>query len=221
MPIIVPVMIVVIVGLAVYGFYLSAKRRKELEGWARSRGLRFDPSKDSGMDCRYGSFKCLQQGSERYAYNVMTGKHAGLGVTAFDYHYTTGSGKNRSDHYFSAAIVRSGLPLKLLRIRPEGFLDKVGEFFGLDDIDFESAEFSRTFHVTSPDKRWAYAVIDQRMMEYLIAAPRFSLELAVMDVIAWRERRFRPADFDAAIGVIEGMLRRLPEYLVREIKEGS
>jgi len=213
------IIIVAVLGLAAYSVYASIKRRKELEAWARSRGMRFDPSRDDRIDDHFPEFKCLRRGSSRYGYNVMTGTYSGLPVTAFDYHYTTGSGKDRSEHHFSAAIVRSPLALKPLFIRPEGLFDKVTEFLGFDDIDFESAEFSRTFYVKSPDKRWAYAVIDQRMMEYLLAAPRFSVQLDVVDIIAWRDRTFRPGEFEDAIALVQGMLSRLPEYLVKELKE--
>ncbi|MDY7011318.1 MAG: hypothetical protein SVV80_11300, partial [Planctomycetota bacterium] len=108
--------------------------------------------------------------------------------------------------------------LKPLYIRREHFFDKLTEFFGFDDIDFESAEFSRKFFVKSPNKRWAYDVIHQRMMEYLLAAPDFGIQFDLMHIIAWRGRKFKPADFQAAAEMICGMLERLPEYVVRQQK---
>ncbi len=213
------IFVVVIAGLA-YAFYASAKRRKELHAWAVSRNLQFRPGKDRGLDSRYPEFKCLRQGHSRYAYNIMEGQLAGVEIVAFDYHYTTGSGKNRSDHHFSALIARSPIPLKPLYIRRERIFDKVTEFFGYDDIDFESAEFSRKFYVRSPDKKWAYDVIHQRMMEYLLSAPEFSLQFDTMNVLAWRSRRFDPVDFDAASSLISGLLDRLPEYVVKQQTQG-
>ncbi len=151
----------------------------------------------------------------------MSGRWSDLPITAFDYHYATGSGKNRSDHYFSAVIIAGPVPLKPLYIRREGFFDKLTEFFGFDDIDFESAEFSRKFFVKSPDKRWAYDVIHQRMMEYLLAAPDFGIQFDLMHLIAWRSRKFSLADFQAAAELICGILDRLPEYVVRQQKGES
>ncbi|MCZ6810529.1 MAG: hypothetical protein O7D97_00875, partial [Planctomycetota bacterium] len=55
-----------------------------------------------------------------------------------------------------------------LLIRREGMFDKLAGAFGFDDIDFESAEFSKRFYVKSPDKRFAYDVIHPRMMEFLL-----------------------------------------------------
>ena len=63
----------------------------------------------------------------------------------------------------------------------------MGEFFGFDDIDFESDEFSREFCVKAADRRWAFDVIHQATMEFLLAAPRFTIELAGPRVMAYRD----------------------------------
>ncbi len=211
----------VIVVLAVLGYQQAKKRRMALAAWAASRGLAFDPTHDSRMDDRYPEFKCLRQGDNRYAYNVMAGNAGGRPVCAFDYHYATHSTDSKGhrtthNHHFSAVIAATGLPLKPLMIREEHFFDKVGEFLGFDDIDFESTEFSKAFYVKSPDRRWAFDVIHQETMEFLLASPRFALEFQGSDVIARRERTFKPEDFEAALEVIEGVLQRLPDYLLKE-----
>jgi len=211
------ILIVILIGAVIaYSIYAAAQRRKLLSEWAHSRSLRFNPAKIHDMDSRYGDFKCLHRGRNRHALNIITGQFDGREITAFDYRYTTGSGKNRQTHNFSAMIVAAPIPLKPLFIRREGFFDKVTEFFGADDIDFESAEFSRKFFVKSPDKKWAYDVIHQRMMEYLLGAPKHSIQFAGDSIIAWSALRFTPDDFQAAFDMIEGMLQRLPEYLVKQ-----
>ena len=210
------VFVLVIAAVVGYRFYAAAQRRKELSAWAEAHALRFDRAKNHSMDSRLSEFRCLRQGRSRYAYNIMKGQWGDRPVLAFDYHYTTGSGKNRQNHYFSAVVLASPVPLKPLFIRREGFFDKVTEFFGFDDIDFESAEFSRKFFVKSPDKRWAYAVIHQRMMEFLLREPGFSIEFGPTRIMAWRSSKLSSADFERAIGLVDGMIDRLPEYLVRE-----
>ena len=219
MPPVFLIFVAIVIALVVYGFYTVARRRKILSAWARSRGFSFNLSKDRAMDDRFGAFDCLRRGHSRYAYNVMRGNCVQLDVIAFDYHYATGSGKNRSNHHFSAVVIASPFPLKGLYIRREGVFDKVTEFFGLDDIDFESAEFSRRFYVKAADKRWAYDVIHQRMMEYLLTAPTFTLQFDPHHIIAWRSGRFDTEDFDDAIGLIRGIIDRLPDYLVRQQRE--
>ncbi|MHC4664300.1 MAG: hypothetical protein ACYS8W_21775 [Planctomycetota bacterium] len=214
--------IIVVVGIAILSWYYAEQRRKALAAWARSLGLRFSRRKDWGIDSRY-PFSCLEQGDERYGFNITSGYLDERHICAFDYHYETYSTDSDGNtethhHYFSAFVIDSNLPLKQLAIRPEGLWDKFTEFFGFDDIDFESAEFSRKFHVKSPDRRWAYDVISQETMEFLLHAPRFRIEMAHGYVIVYRSGTFSPREFDAARYVGEGILDRLPRYLLRELK---
>jgi len=62
-------------------------------------------------------------------------------------------------YMLSALVIQSPLPLKLLYLRPENIFDRVTDFFGYDDIDFESVEYSRQFFVKAQDKRWAYDIL--------------------------------------------------------------
>jgi len=206
--------------LLVVGLWLRARRRNELSAWAESHGLSFDAAHDASYDERYAGFGCLRRGHSRHAYNVMSGEWEGHPVEAFDYRYVTGHGKNRSTHHFSAVVVDVGFPVKALRIRPEGLFDRVTELLGADDIDFESAEFSRQFHVKGEDRRWAFDVLHQRTMAFLLSMPRFSLQFADHEVIAWRGRRFAPATFAAALRVAIGIIDRLPPYVQQEQKKG-
>jgi len=222
-PLIVILIVAAIIGLVIFAHLQAENRKKALAAWASSRGLSFQPAHDRGMDDRYPQFKCLKQGDDRYAYNVMEGAVGQRTACAFDYHYethSTDSKGNRTtyDHHFSAVIVETGLALKPLVIRKEGFFDKIGEFLGFEDIDFESIEFSKAFYVKSPDRRWAFDVIQQSTMEFLLESPRFTLEFQESQIIAFRDRNFKPDDFEAALRVIEGVIERLPNYLLREMK---
>jgi len=215
-PVVVVLVIILFAAIFAFALYAAAQRRKALSQWAAQRGLRFNSSSSYDMDSQYPDFKCLHQGRSRHAYNRITGTLGERRITAFDYKYTTGSGKNKRSHTFSAMIVQSPIPLKPLFIRREHFFDKVTEFFGADDIDFESAEFSRKFFVKSPDKKWAYDVIHQRMMEYLMTTPKYSIQMCGDSIIAWSAATFKPEDFQAAFDMIEGVIERFPEYLVKQ-----
>lgn len=214
----------VVIAFIAIGAWQTAKRRKELMAWAQSKGLSFSAGKDHGFDERFAEFQCLKQGEDRYAYNVMDGQWASRPFTAFDFHYETHSRDSKgrrqtSHHHFSAAILGSPLPLKPLLIRPERLFDKITEFFGYDDIDFESAEFSRKFYVKAEDKRWAYDVIHPRAMEFLLGAPQFTIQFARDRVMAYRASCFSTADFENAAQTVLGLLERLPQYLVKQLRE--
>ena len=215
--------IVLAVGGAILSWQMAKKRRAALLLWATQNGLRYQEGKDSGMERRYPLHKCLQEGSRRYAENVMEGERQGRGVCAFDYHYETYSTNSKGQrqthhHHFSAVVLDTGLPLKHLFIRTESFLDKFTEFVGFDDIDFELTEFSEKFYVKAPDRRWAFEVLHQETMEFLLGSPRFTLEMAGPWLMARRNGRFKPAQFSEALGVAEGILDRLPRYLLKQLK---
>ena len=206
---------VAVVVLIIYSIYASGKRRKELAGWAMSKGLLFSPGNDRSFDSKYPNVNCLQKGDSRYAYNIMTGTLTGREFLGCDYHYATGSGKSRQEHNISLVIVKSPILLEPLFIRPENFFDKFAEFVGFNDIDFESAEFSKKFYVKSPDKKWAYDIIHPRMMEFLLASPMFSIQFDLLSVIVYRDNTFSPADFDAAADLVNGIFERIPDYVIQ------
>lgn len=209
--------ILVAIVAVIFGHLGAKKRREQLAAWARARGWRYREGKVSTLDERWPQFDQLQQGDNRYGFNVMRGREDQREAFAFDYHYQTYStdskGRRQTHHHeFSAVVVDSGLELTPLAIRPEGIFDKVKGFFGYDDIDFESAEFSRAFWVTSPVKRWAYAVLHQGTMEYLLHSSRLPLEFEDGPyVIAWSSHKMRPEQFDDALAYIDGILDRIPK----------
>ena len=207
---------VVLAGLGlVLAWYLSSIRRKKLRAWASAHGLRFDPGPDASFERRHPEFGCLRRGHSRRGSNIAQGTRHGRSIEVFDYRYVTGHGKNRNVHRFSGVIVSSSIALRPLQIRAENVFDRVAEFFGAEDIDFESAEFSRAFHVRASDKRWAYDVLHQRTIEFLLSMPRFSIQLGEREMIVWRGRRFAPETFETALTVARGILERLPRYVVR------
>lgn len=212
----IPLLIVAMIIIAIAGMYAAAQRRKELLAWANGHGLLFSPSKTQRIEQAYPDFSCLRQGHSRYAHNLLEGRWGERAMLGFDYRYVTGHGKNSQTHHFSAVILESDAVLQPLLIRPEHIFDKMAAFFGADDIDFESAEFSNRFFVKAANKRWAYDVLHARAMEFLMANPPFSIQFDLRCVICYRERVFKPAEFEDACKVVAGLLDLLPEYVVQQ-----
>jgi hypothetical protein len=214
-----------IIGLSIWSKRKADKRKQEMADWAKSRGLSFRPGNDSGIDDRFRLFNCLQQGENRYGYNVMEGPVGNRKVCAFDYHYETHSRDSKGNrqtqhHYLSAVVVETDLPLRPLSIRNETFIDKIGKFVGIDDINFESTEFNKQFHVKSPDKKWAYDVINQKTMELLMSSLRFNLEFNGNAVMAYHQNTFTPGYFEEALLLLTRMLDNLPDSVIQELKGG-
>lgn len=212
----------VAVVVAVLGARAERRRREALAAWAAGHGLTLEPGKDANWEERFPPFACLREGDRRHATNRMEGQRDGRRVTAFDYHYVTYTqskhGRQAHHHTFSAVIVDAGLPLYPLRIRTEGLFDRMAGFLGFDDIDFEHAAFSREFHVSAPDRRWAFDVLHQATIEWLLESPRFTIELGGPWVLARRSGRFDAEAFGQAVAVAEGILQRLPRYVRWELE---
>lgn len=153
---------------------------------AKSLSWQFVAESDDSYDDKYSQFDVFCRGHSRYAYNTLRGTAEIDGQSCpavmgdFHYRVTSGAGKNRRthSHHFSYLII--DLPyasLPDLRIRGEGVFDALAKAFGFDDIDFESAEFSKRFHVKSSDKKFAYDVIHPAMMEFLLATEPPTVEI--------------------------------------------
>ncbi|MBL8888764.1 MAG: hypothetical protein JNL67_02215 [Planctomycetaceae bacterium] len=180
--VIVIIVIIAIILLAIYSSWVARQRTLAMQQAAHSLGLTFYDHQDASMDERYPFLNKLCQGSNRYAYNIMSGTIRQHPVTAFDYHYETYStdskGKRRtSHHYFSFFILEFERSFPELLICQEAWYGPIAKFFGFDDINFESAEFSRRFNVSSPDKKFAYDICHPQMIEYLLANQDLNIEI--------------------------------------------
>jgi hypothetical protein len=187
MGIIVFIIFAIFIAFGIYwGYQQQLKRREELGALAAKLAWSFDSGHDSGHDDQYGQFGVFQRGHSRYAYNTLRG-NLEIGGQAWparmgDYTYkvTSGSGKNRRTTTYRFSYLILHLPYgktPSLTIRREGVFDKLAGAFGFDDIDFESEEFSRMFHVKSGDKRFAYEVIHTRMMEFMLSSGPPEIEI--------------------------------------------
>ncbi len=70
--------------------------------------------------------------------------------------------------HYSCAVLEVEAVWPHLRIRPEGRFDKVVAGLGLRDIEFESEEFNRQFHVSCDDVRFASDFVDPQIMDLLV-----------------------------------------------------
>jgi hypothetical protein len=173
---------IVVVALGIYGALQARKRREELSLLAQRLGLRFSTAHDRNIPLRFSFLNRLGQGSNRYAFNVLSGAFQGQEVLAFDYHYETYSRDSKGrrqthHHYFSFFILILPVAFPELTITRETIFSKIAQAIGFGDINFESHEFSRTFCVRSRDKRFAYDVCHAQTMEYLLANRDLNIEI--------------------------------------------
>ncbi|MCI0747208.1 MAG: DUF3137 domain-containing protein [Verrucomicrobia subdivision 3 bacterium] len=210
--------IALVVAAGIAASIAAKKRREAFASLARRLGLSFSADHDREIARQYQFLDKLAQGSNRYAYNVVSGNFHGHSIAAFDYHFQTESRDSKGNrqthhHHFSFFILHLERSFPELTIAREGFFSKIAQAFGYDDIDFESHEFSRRFCVRSKDKKFAYDVCNARMIEFLLANDDFSIEIEGPALAMAFSGCLKPE-------AIEGNLRRLmqlrslmPDYL--------
>ncbi|MEM7147031.1 MAG: hypothetical protein AAF591_18065 [Verrucomicrobiota bacterium] len=216
--IIIPIFIAFAIWSAIQSHKKAQARLAAMRAFATERNLYFHPDKLRGFDAEYPGFDCFRRGQRRYAYNLIAGQLDGFETTMFDYHYVTKSrdskGRTRTTtHRFSGVLVDPGFPIRPIVVRREGMFDKMKAAFGWDDIDFESAEFSRSYYVSSPDKRWAYDVINGKVIEALLRVKGFSFESDGEYLLCLGQGRvFELAEFEQAFQLVSGFLKAMPEH---------
>ena len=225
------VLLILAIGItaAVYGAKKERERRDALASLAGELGLSFDASKDRSHDDQYAHFEIFRRGHSRFAFNTIRGRLDLAGrphdckMGDFEYKVTQSNGKTTTTttHRFSYCILH--LPwarVPGLLIRREGMLDKLAGVMGFDDIDFESAEFSRRFHVKSADKRFAYDVITPAMMEFLMSDNPLAVDIEHARLgLSDGRRRWSPPEFRSTLAWAERFLSLWPEHVTRSLDD--
>lgn len=221
--------------IAIFGMWFAWKQEREriaaLGRLAARLGWRFSgEDKDREFNERHEQFGCFQRGHSRYAHNQLGGALEALGVSveaeAGDYHYqiTRQNGKNSSTTTYRFSYLLVTLPfgsqLPSVALRTEGLWDKLAGAVGFEDIDFESAEFSRRYHVSGDDRRFVYDLIHPRMIDWMLdeAPPQFEIAGGALLIVSnGGDSRWEPAEFEAAIAWTRRFFSHWPDYLVRDL----
>ncbi len=214
--------VAIIIAAAVYASIAARKRREELAVLAARLGLSFDPENNHALAGQFGFLDKLAQGSNRYAFNVLSGRYQNHEVLVFDYHYETHSTDSKGrrqthHHYFSFFILTLPRSFPELRITREGMLSKIAQAFGYDDIDFESAEFSRAFCVRSKDKKFAYDICHAQMMEHLLANRDLSIEIEANALALAFDSRLSAPQIEYNLLRLADIRSKFPDYLFTQV----
>ena len=217
--------IAIIAGIA--GHRAEVRRRGALAALAAELGWRFTPDKDPHHDEEYAHFELFRRGHSRCAFNTLQGlleidgRPYGAKTGDFTYKVTRQTGKTTSTttYRFSYLIVDLPFPrVPDLLIRREGVMDRFAAVFGMDDIDFESAEFSRRFFVKCPDKRFAYDVIHPRMMEFLMRTDPGCVDIERgRCCVSDGNSRWPPERFRDGIDWVRRFFDLWPDYLAADL----
>ena len=119
----------------------------------------------------------LVRGHSRMVMNAISGSVSFGTFYTFDYRFVTGSGKSRTEHRYGIVAFRVPLNFLKLDMRSEGFFDKIGNTLGVRDIQFESDEFNREYHIHCPSDKFAFDILNPEMIQYLLSLPKLHWQL--------------------------------------------
>jgi hypothetical protein len=213
--IIIPAFVALAAVLVVLGIVKARERREAMARLAAELGFEFHPDDPWNLADRYGMFELFGRGHSRRASNILCGELDGRPAVAFDYKYTTGSGKNQSTHHCQGVVL--GLPIVApgLRMRSETVLDRMASWVGWDDIDFESDEFSRRYHVACEERRFAYDIFHARLIEHLLACgdvPDLEMK-GNLTLLHGRQRDVE--NVRRLVGIGREIVASIPEYVLK------
>lgn len=139
------------------------RRAAEAAGW--SLGLR--PSSDDGWLRGIGFDFLRPKGTIQDVSNVLEGTWRGEPAATFEYRWAT----EDAEHRYSCALLPVPAPWPRLTIERETPLSRVVQVAGVADVETEWEGFNRAYRVRAADARFAIALLDGAMMEWLVARP--------------------------------------------------
>jgi hypothetical protein len=210
---VISVVVIMVAASIVYGFVQARKRTEALGITAQKIGFTFegDDWTNPAIAPVLGT-ALFRRGNGGRSSNIMTGVSSGLRTSLFDYSYTTSGGKNSSTHTQTVAAFSQSLRLPIFELRPEGFLDRIGEAFVRHDIDFDSyPAFSKRYFLRGPVEPAIRALFSPSLiafMEQLPAEEKWHIEGLDTMLVLYRSDTLVDADkFQAFLDKTSGIAK--------------
>ncbi len=194
-------------------------RRDQWRRFAASLGLRYSQDDPFSITATR-SLPLFQVGSNRRVYNVASGAYRNREIICFDYQYTVGSGNDSRVYGFTCLLVKAVFAWPELVVHAHASGDWLQRpLFGGDEVKLESNEFNQQFLVRCPDRKFAYDVLHEKAMQFLLDHMSLLLEARGVSVLFYD---CQAGQRDLPDGVTElldsgcAFLDLLPDYLLKE-----
>jgi len=216
---------IVIVVLLIWSSVVAArKRRAAFLALSVKLGLRYD-IKDP-FDTVDLPFALFGKGDSRGVDNVLSGDAAGMRIRLFDYHFTVTStdaqGHSSSTTYpFSCAMAEIDADCPHLALEQESFMSRISRHLGFHDIEMESEEFNRRYLVASDDKKFAYAMLDARMMAWLMDEGAVCEYEVVGPLVLCFRKRVKPEEYENLLEVLRRFHSHVPTVVASLYPRGK
>ena len=104
---------------------------------------------------------------------MISGTHNNLPMELFDYEYYYQGGRSRDYRRFTSAVLTIPAACPPLRLSHENTLSRLADHLVHHDIELEYDDFNRRFQVNCEERKFAFALLDGQMMQWLLEADKF------------------------------------------------
>jgi len=170
---------------------MERKRREALEGFCLMRGFRFEANRPGAETALAPLAEQFRSGHSRKWGYTLTGALSGRPVTAFEYRWVTGGGKNSQRHNLHAILWETpNGKLPVFTLGPENLLTRLAAAFGGQDIDFDdSPEFSSAYRLRGEDEAAIRAFLTTDLRQFLTLTPGQRIAAGGTRFLWWRNGR--------------------------------
>lgn len=184
-----------LIGLLVW-LAMRYEKKRTLQWMEAGNALGFESLSvfPTDLDGVMGGFVLLNTGRDRTASNIVRRQADQLDVVIYDYRYTVGSGKAVDTPHQTVVLFHSPeIQVPRFILKPEGWLNKIGELFGGKDIDFDEApEFSKKFVLSGDDEAAIREFFNLERMELLTTFSKLCMEARPGTLLFWFDRKRTP-----------------------------
>lgn len=194
-----------VVGAIAYLSNRAERRRVEaLQELAPTLGFSLTPGslkpEDASIDATVLSLPLLRRGRSRRVRNVMRAQGAAGEQVLLDYRYTVSSGK--SSHVVEQTVLAAcwrGVQIPAFRLHPERVTDRIAQWFGAANIEFDSnPEFSKSYALSGPDPDELRGYFERHAVAFFGSTPGWNVEGSGEWVIVFHAgRREKPEGLSA------------------------
>lgn len=159
---------------------MLSHRAEQLDNIAFQLGMEFNPRDEWGLINYLEDFKLFRRGFAKRISNILHRQDdlLNLNTYIFDYRFTVSTGNSARVIRQTVFFIESRkLGLPIFYMRPENIFHRIGEFLGLQDIDFEEYPvFSDNYLLRGDDESYIRASMDESFLRFFSVEKKWYLE---------------------------------------------
>lgn len=159
---------------------MLSHRAEQLDNIAFQLGMEFNVHDEWGLINYLEDFKLFRRGFSKRISNILHRQDEMLNLSTyiFDYRFTISTGNSARVIRQTVFFIESRkLGLPIFYMRPEHIFHRIGEFLGMQDIDFEEyPAFSSNYLLQGDDEDFIRASMDEPFLRFFSVENKWYLE---------------------------------------------